>query len=889
MTVSQRSENEVVSLRKSAQEMASARRESLTTAHLLVAIAARTSSAADLLRDRRLDVDSLARLARASTDDGKDPIGQVLRRASDIARASGTREPTSIHLLVALLSQRNGAAFRAIEQSGVDVLRLRTAAMQIVGGFLEPRRTSARTTQSTLRASQPPSCIAPRKTLSKQDGPKTSAHGASTRQLAPAVASNGPSSRRVDSDSHELKRTDPQSASPVARVPSAAIIVPLFPPPHHASSAPRHAVPKSSEGNAEESSSVPAIRSRPLTKKRSTKATAVAVPISVAPAIRFELDARTFPSLHTLARNMTVAAALGELDPVVGRSIEVERILDVLAKHKANNPCLIGPPGVGKTSVVRGVAQHIIATATPRKLDDRVLVELSLPALLASTGPSASTPAAKLGSLCQELREAASRVVLFVDDIHQMFAADPSGEMTSELKSALSTGAVPMIVATTPEDYRRCIESDPGLVRCFTPIEVDEPSQRDAVEMLVAASPVLERHHCLTFDRECIDDCVNWCVRYLPERALPQKAFSVLDLAGARSRRRQRKQIGREVVADVIAEMAHMPVDRLLERDHDRILGLSDLLAARVVGHRDALDRITTIIRRNAAGFRGGRPIGSFLLLGPTGVGKTETAKAVAEALFHTADAMTRLDLSEFAEPHSVARLIGAPPGYLGHESGGQLTEAVRRRPYQVLLLDEVEKANRDVLEAFLQVLDEGRMTDGRGRTVDFSNVVIVMTSNLGAAEAMQAVQSRGIGFSRAKGGVDTQAVADVVVQAAKRALPPELYNRIDEVVAYAPLARSDVQTIAKRLLDALASKLKESRGVEVRVEDGAIDALLDGGGFDPAFGARPMKRAIARHVEAPIAELVLREGLQQGDAVRLFAGKDGVSVEVIPARPKRR
>jgi ATP-dependent Clp protease ATP-binding subunit ClpC len=314
------------------------------------------------------------------------------------------------------------------------------------------------------------------------------------------------------------------------------------------------------------------------------------------------------------------------------------------------------------------------------------------------------------------------------------------------------------------------------------------------------------------------------------------------------------------------------------------MLALESLLADKVVGHGAALARIATILRRNAAGLRSRRPIGSFLLLGPTGVGKTETAKAIAEALFHSPDAMTRLDLSEYAEAHAVARLVGAPPGYVGHEAGGQLTEAIRRRPYQVILLDEIEKAHRDVLEAFLQVFDEGRMTDGRGRSVDFTNTVIVLTSNLGAAEAGAVRQEKTVGFARAQIASTNGARAiDAMVAAAKSALPPELYNRIDEVLCYAPLTRADVAEIARRLLLGLEASLR-ARGIRLEVEPAAIDALLDGGGFDPEYGARPMKRAIARLIEAPLAELLLRDELRNGGVALVGADAGVIIVDAMPA-----
>jgi ATP-dependent Clp protease ATP-binding subunit ClpC len=403
---------------------------------------------------------------------------------------------------------------------------------------------------------------------------------------------------------------------------------------------------------------------------------------------------------------------------------------------------------------------------------------------------------------------------------------------------------------------------------------------------LERVAPAFEKHHGVRFAPEAMAAAVAWSARYVPERALPDKAVGLLDLAGARARRRGETEVGREQVADVVSESTGVPMERLLETDGARMLRLEELMAERVVGHADGLARIARVLRRNASGFRARRPIGSFLLLGPTGVGKTETARAIAECLFHSPHAMTRLDLSEYAESHAIARLVGAPPGYVGHEAGGQLTEAVRKRPYQVLLLDEIEKAHRDVLEAFLQVFDDGRMTDGRGRTVDFTNVVIAMTSNLGADVARPAARGR-IGFG-SHGERDTKAYEEALGAAARAALPPELYNRIDEVIAFAPLSRTDVAEVARRMLRALGEELEAARGVRLDVSDAAVDALLVGGGFDAELGARPMRRAIARLVEAPIAEMLLKSELLRGD-VALVDVEDGlVVVDAVRARATR-
>ena len=804
-----RSETEVVALRRLAEELARGRRERVTTGHLLAAIASKPGSAADLLKERRLDDEVLLRAARVLTDDADDAVSRALQRARELAARSPTREAGALHLLFALCQERTTAAYRAVEQCGTDVVKLRTAAMQIVMGIAVPRRV-------------PP----PAKAVQLA--------------LPPAATQAQPRARVEVRETREARPMTPRSAPPrvIARRPHRV-----------------HAPPTGT-------------------------------------ASRFALDPKRFPSLVALGKNLTLAAAAGELDPVVGRDEEIERTLDVLAKRHANNPCLVGAAGVGKTSVVRGLALRIAAGDDVAMLDDRIVIEIDASALFAGTGVRGAL-AERITQLKSEVKKADGRVVVFFDEVHTLFGSDAGEEASSELKTALAKGELPCIGATTIEEYRRIIDADAALSRRFTAIEVAELSPEDAVIALEGILPAFEAHHKVRYKAEALAVSVLWSARYVPDRALPDKAVGILDLAGARARRRSGSEVGREQIAEVVAEMVGVPIERLLETDADRMLRLEELMAKRVVGHASALGKIATVLRRNASGFRSRRPIGSFLLLGPTGVGKTETAKAIAECLFHSPHAMTRLDFSEYAESHAVARLVGAPPGYVGHEAGGQLTEAVRKKPYQVILLDEIEKAHRDVLEAFLQVFDEGRLTDGRGRTVDFTNTVLVMTSNLGADIALPTASSRGrIGFgARARAHEsseqDASAYADAMVAAARAALPPELYNRLDEVLAFAPLTRTDVAEVARRMLAALGEDLESSRGVRLDVSDAAIDALLDTGGFDPTLGARPMRRAIGRLVEAPIAEMILRGELARGDVALVDVEGDRIVVDAV--RPQRR
>ena len=498
----------------------------------------------------------------------------------------------------------------------------------------------------------------------------------------------------------------------------------------------------------------------------------------------------------------------------------------MLAKRHGNCPCLVGPAGVGKTSVVRGLAQRI-ADGT----GDRIVVEIDAAGLLAGTGVRGAL-AERMAQIRAEVAQSDGRVVLFFDELHAVLTADD--EATAELKVSLARGELACIGATTVEDYKRVVLADAALSRRLTAIEVAELSPDEAVLALERVAPAFERHHGVRFSDDAIAAAVAWSARYMPDRALPDKAVGVLDLAGARAKRRGERELGREQVAEVVSETTGVPVERLLDTDGARMLRLEELMGDRIVGHREALARIARVLRRNASGFRSRRPIGSFLLLGPTGVGKTETAKAIAECLFHSPHAMTRLDFSEYAEAHAIARLVGAPPGYIGHDAGGQLTEAVRKRPYQVLLLDEIEKAHRDVLEAFLQVFDEGRLTDGRGRTVDFTNVVIAMTSNLGADVTRRSGRGR-IGFGESDGARaerDAREYEEALCAAARAGLPPELYNRIDEVLAFAPLGRADVAEVARRMLRALGEELEAARGVSLDVSEGAVLALLDEGGL---------------------------------------------------------
>ncbi|HYQ18533.1 MAG TPA: ATP-dependent Clp protease ATP-binding subunit, partial [Polyangiaceae bacterium] len=751
-----------------------------------------------------------------------EPIASALTRAKEIAARMGTNLPSAPHLLLALLGEPRAVARRTLETLGVDASRLRAQAMQVGLGLVGRRRPL---TQKTPGLPTPLPRVAP--------------------------------------------EAEPEASGPRR---SNAVKVPLFPPPKRVTAA--ESVPLM---QVREPAPAPSAAVEPKPGLTITRVMPSAPPPAPSPAeARFVLDPQRFPLLCELGKNLTLAAARGELDPVVGRDDVIEQTLDVLAKREGNNPCLVGVSGVGKTSVVRGLAQRIADGHDVQALDDRVVIQIPIGELVAGTAVRGAL-AGRIAQIRKEVLAARGRVVLFFDEIHQLFLGEAAEEIASELKLSLSRGELPCIGATTFEEYQKAIGHDAALARRFSLVEVEEPTREDAFLILDALRPRLEQHHRVRYEREALALGVAWSIRYLPGRALPDKAISILDLAGARTRRRGKAEVSTQAVAEIVAELCDMPVERLLESDGDRMLRLEEILADRVVGHGPQISRVARILRRNAAGLGSRRPIGSFLLLGPTGVGKTETAKAIAEVLFHCESAMTRLDLSEFSEPHAVARLIGAPPGYVGHEAGGQLTEAVRRRPYQVILLDELEKAHPDVLTTFLGVFDEGRLTDGRGRLVDFTNTVIVMTSNLGSEVLSQAAKRR-VGF----GGGETTSNDDVagkIVLSARAALAPELYNRIDEVLVFAPLGRDDVREIARRLLSGVGAALMAQRGVVLEYGPELIEYLMDEGGFEPSLGARPMKRTIARLLEAPLAERILRGELSRGTV--LFASVENGALDI--------
>jgi ATP-dependent Clp protease ATP-binding subunit ClpC len=801
------------------------------SSHLLMALLALGNEVRRLLQDRGLSTEAVVRLAAEIEEpEPADMLSQIRDRCQRLAQSCGSASAGVQHLVIVLSSVRESLAFRVLGAAGIDPTSLRTVILALITG-----------------------------------GPR------GNRQYQPAE----------DADLEE--EADLDDGGEVVRPPGVRAGIDL--------------VPATSEvrgpGSLFEGAPRSRQRRRELARLDPRVTRGVVEDPEVLKPTPFTLDDDLFPTLASLGRNLSEAAANEQIEPLVGRRELVEQILDILGKRKANNPCLVGEPGVGKTAIVEGLAYlQLHEPAEVPFLEDRILVELNMGSLLSGTGLRGSF-SERMAALRTEVEEAAGKVILFLDEIHTLVGAGAVGDgaldAVGELSAAMARGTFPCVGATTTDNYKRYIEEAPALQRRLQPVLVPEPTPAEALEILAGVLPAYAGHHKVAYGEEAYDAAVRLSGRYIADRFLPDKAISLLDLAGSRARRRGKAVVGRSEVAELVAEGTGIPVDRLLMTDTERFLSMEDFIHERVVGHRHIVKQVSQVIRRNYAGFSSNRPIGSFLFLGPTGVGKTETVKVLADFLFQSREALCRFDMSEFMEPHSVARMIGSPPGYVGHEEGGQLTESVRRRPYQIVLLDEVEKAHREVLQVLLQLLDEGRLTDGRGRTVDFSNTVVVMTSNLGSDHYDR--KAGPIGFGRSgrsddEEDADWTRVTGEVLATARKAFPIELWNRIEERLVFEPLSKSKILKVAALLVKDSSDRLDKEKGITFTATSAALEYLIDHGGFDPVLGARPMRTTIQRLIEGPVAEQILRHRVKEGDTLRVDVDAEGqLVVERAPAQ----
>ena len=586
------------------------------------------------------------------------------------------------------------------------------------------------------------------------------------------------------------------------------------------------------------------------------------------------------------SRDLTRLAALGNLDPVIGREAEVERVLQILSRRSKNNPALIGEPGVGKTAVAEALALRLAAGNVPESLRGKRLLSLDVASMVAGTKYRGEFEE-RVNNILQEVARAGN-VILFLDELHNIVgagSAEGAVDAANILKPALGRGAFQVVGATTLEEYRRYIEKDAALERRFQPVVVKEPDRAAARAILEGLRPRYERHHRLTIADEALDAAVALSVRYLPDRFLPDKAIDLMDEAAARVKLAGTPLLGRRLVnaADVSAACAQwtgIPLSSITRAESERLLALENELHRRVIGQEAAVSAVARAIRRSRVGLKEpGRPVGTFLFLGPTGVGKTELCKALAASLFGSEDALIRFDMSEYMEKHTVSRLVGAPPGYVGHEEGGQLTQRVRRRPWSVVLFDEIEKAHPELWSILLQVMEDGVLTDGLGRRTDFRNTVLVMTSNLGARHLAE--KAPALGFSAGGREGEQGRRRALVLEELKKTFSPEFLGRLDHVVLFDRLTGAENEAITRRLLDALAARL-EGLGLALDAPEEAV-ACLARAASDGESGARPLRRAIREQVEDPAAQLLLEGGASSGDTLRLVT--DGETVTVRTAR----
>ena len=570
--------------------------------------------------------------------------------------------------------------------------------------------------------------------------------------------------------------------------------------------------------------------------------------------------------LDQYSRDLTLLAASGSFDPVIGRDEEIRRSVQILSRRSKNNPVLIGEPGVGKTAVAEGIAAYIAGSDAPDSMAGKRLVALDLPALLAGTKYRGDFEE-RVKAVLKDVKKAGD-VILFIDEMHTMIgagSAEGAIDAANILKPALGRGEVQIIGATTPEEYRRHIEKDAALERRFQPVKIAEPSRGDSLKMLGAVRQGLEKHHGVKISDAALTAAVDLSARYINDRFLPDKAIDLADEAAAHIRVSGGGLVTAEDIAGVVSLWTGIPVANLSADETKRLRNMESILHRRVIGQNEAVTAVSRAIRRGRVGLSDpDRPIGSFLFLGPTGVGKTELCRALAEVVFGESEAMIRLDMSEYMEKHAVSKLIGSPPGYVGYEDGGQLTERVRRKPWSVVLFDEIEKAHEDVWGILLQIMDDGRLTDSAGRVVSFRNTIIVMTSNVGA-KSISDGRPR-MGFTP-DGGDEAQLMRARINEELRRTFKPEFLNRIDETIVFRRLSRAEIRSIAERMLLTVAERFK-ALGMTLSVPDQVVDFLAERG-YDEKYGARPLRRAIRSMIEDKAAELMLTDSLGRGDTVQ--------------------
>jgi ATP-dependent Clp protease ATP-binding subunit ClpC len=835
--MSDRLSKEVRTILGQAEVLARASGKQPTTVHHLMAMYVVECHARDLLVETGIDdarvLDTFERMSERY--DTVDAVTDVLKTAGDLADRSGAAEVTSTVLLAALLRHRQVLACRVLERAGVELSGLRA---RVIG---QVTLSSDRASSSSQLRAVGRSAVADDTRVRERPATATTLERLEPRSpmaLHPVLEAR-----------NQEARPEPEPVRPPDPPPAERVTVDLRPP----------VAPRGVDQDLCASHGV------------------------------FDLDRERFPTLHGLGRNLTLCALRGELDPLIGRDALVDAVIDVLLMKQVNNPCLIGEAGVGKTAIVEGLAQRLAGkTREYGKLGSAVVVEIQVGSLLAGTSLRGAF-SERMRKLRDEVARAAGQVLVFMDELHTIMGAgtgDGPLDAANDLKSDLSRGRFPLIGATTRTEYERHIEKDPAMVRRFQVIEVPEPSAQEAIAILAGVAPVYAKHHGIRYAHDAVVSAVHLSQRFVNERCLPAKAIDVLDRAGAQARRGGKAAVSADDVARAVHFLTSVPMDRLLADERGRIRDLASDLQRKIVGHDGAMQRIARRVQRNYAGFSGDRPLASFLFAGAPGVGKTETARALAEALFVSGDALVRFDMTEYAESHSVARLIGSPPGYVGHGTPGLLAQALQRRPYRVLLFDEVDRAAPEVIGLLNQLLDAGKVSDHHGQTVDVRNSILVLTTNVGSELLNASNSRRSIGFGvieapLAPAAANADPADQPLVDRVRKVLPADLVGRIDDAVVFRPLAVDAAREVVRRCLNASADRLFASRLIRYAADESVVDLVLQGG-VDSATGVRPLRARIESLVEAFVTECILDGRLQPGSEVQLSVADGRLALQPV-------
>jgi ATP-dependent Clp protease ATP-binding subunit ClpC len=829
--MAERLSREVRTILAQADMVARATGRPTTSVHYLVATYLVECQARELLAETGVDdarvLDTYEKMQER--EDSAEALKDIHRQAEQLAESTGSLEVTSTILLASMLRVRHALASRVLDRAGVNLPGLRA---RVIG-------------QVTLQNDRATTGSRPAVRMPDDRGP--------SRTDLPSLREGRVSTSRLEAV--QAPRAEPHpDPGPTRRLPVPSI---------------DQVQARAEPTPRPQAQQVPVQTAQP--QRETPQPRPPAKPKKDDPGAVRELDPAKYPALNELGRNLTAAALRGEIDPIVGRDDIIDAVIDILLMKQVNNPCLIGEAGVGKTAIAEGLALKLVShPELYGRLGTAVLVEIQVSSLLAGTALRGAF-SERMRKLRDEVAKADGQVIVFMDEIHTIMGAgtgDGPMDAANDLKSALSRGKFPLIGATTRAEYERHILKDPAMERRFQVVPVPEPTVPEAVTILAGVAPIYARHHEIRYSHDAIQSAVHLSKRFITDQCLPHKAIAVLDRAGAQAKRAGRPMVMADDVARAVHVLTGVPMERLLADERGRIRDLAGDLQARIVGHDPAMQRVARRIQRNYAGFSGERPVASFLFVGAPGSGKTETARAVAETLFIHGDALVRFDMTEYAEPHTVSRLVGSPPGYVGHGQQGLLAQALQKRPYRVLLFDEVDRAAPEVLALLLQLLDAGHVTDHHGHLIDVRNCIVIMTSNLGAELLVAGVKRRPIGFGSVDAPLPEGPVGDpleqLVLDRAKASLPAEFWSRIDDVIVFRPLTLPAARLVVERALQTSAQRLYEARLIRYTADASVIDLILQNG-LDPSLGVRPLRSRIEALVEAFVTDCILDGRLQPG------------------------